>query len=68
MRAPIAQSMTRPAADGSGIKTTLLPRPHARRTPLIMFFAKIDDGRAGGLEDLQAQQSIDDTGLKEPGP
>jgi hypothetical protein len=32
VRVPIARSMARPTAGGSGIKTTLVPLPHTRRT------------------------------------
>ena len=32
MRDPVAWSMARPAAGGSGTRTTLVPLPHTRRT------------------------------------
>jgi hypothetical protein len=40
---------------GSGIRTTLVPLPHTRRTPVAMLFDEIGDVGTGGFEDPQAE-------------
>src|SRR5262245_47471663 len=55
-RSLIAWSMALPTAGGSGIRTTLVPLPHTRSTPVAVLFAEVGDVRAGGLEDPQAEQ------------
>src|SRR5437868_8251567 len=55
VRAPVARSIARPTAGGSGTKTTLLPLPHTQH-PVTVLLAEIGDVRAGGLEDPQAEQ------------
>ena len=55
-RSAVARSMARPAAGGSGTRTTLVPLPHTRSTRMVVFFADVGDAGAGGFEDPQVQQ------------
>jgi hypothetical protein len=55
VRMPIAWSMARPTAGGSGIRTIGACAAYPQH-PVAMFFAQVGDVCAGGLEDPQAEQ------------
>jgi hypothetical protein len=57
VRRPVAWSMARPTADGSGTRTLLVPSPRTPQDTVTMFFTDVGDIRACGFEDPQAQQT-----------
>ena len=54
-RTPIAWSIARPTAGGSGISTILVPLPHTQ-DPAAVPFAEVGDVGPGCFEDAKAEE------------